>query len=102
MSPLTRRTFIQGTAASAVALALPRLTPLTAAATPPLQWLEAQSWWNGPVGGGQPDSVAFPFRHIHFSVGIPTTSVSGIVRVPYKAFTHGQIGFLKQVKWQDD
>jgi hypothetical protein len=35
-------------------------------------------------------------------VGIPTEVVSGIVDVPFRCFTHAQIGTLKQVKWQDD
>lgn len=65
--------------------------------------LEAQSWWNGPVGGGEPDKVAFPFRHIHFAVSLPLRqTVSGIVEVPWTAFDHGNVGTLTQVKWQDD
>jgi hypothetical protein len=65
--------------------------------------MEAQNWWDGPVGGLEPDIVGFPFRHIHFAVQVPIfDTVSGTVDVPFRAFTHGNVGILTRVKWQDD
>jgi hypothetical protein len=100
----TRREFLRQSAiAGGVVVGSSLLGSRPVAASSNRLWLEAQSWWNGPVGGGEPASVPFPFRHVHFAVEIPyETAVSGIVSVPYRAATHSQIGTLKQVKWQDD
>jgi hypothetical protein len=50
--------------------------------------------------------VPFPFRHVHLAVTVPWTDedhpVSGLVRVPYRVFSHGNVGRLQLVKWQDD
>ena len=65
--------------------------------------VEAQSWWNGPIGEG-PDLVPFPFRHVHARVVLPMgRAVSGgVYRVPFRFEKHGNTGVLELLKWQDD
>lgn len=89
----------------------PTPTP-TPTPTPSAAWInltaktvevEAQSWWNGPIGGGHPDLVPFPFRHVHARVVIPMgRAVSGTHRVAFRFEKHGNTGVLELLKWQDD
>ena len=92
---LTRRTFLQASAATVAAAAL---APPTVGAAVPSIVIESQDWW-APIPG-LADRVTQ--GHLHLAITLPTGPVSGVIDVPMLVTSHDNLAHLNLLKFQTD
>jgi hypothetical protein len=84
-------------------LAIAVVSPMATMAGSRTLTIEAQDWWDGPVGKGFASSVGHPGRHTHLEVTVPAGPVKGVYEVTWSVMHHrNSAGRLLRVKWQDD